>query len=496
MARCSAGDDTSTTSLDSAATALPTKKYRKVGKRNKETNGDESPAFVHKYVDPINEGDKSCHDDNRRSTYLPILRLNGYPASSGNRIRWGYSAAVKLIPYRRMKVWYLEDLKTPPRALAHEQEQVQEQESGAFAAVVAPAPPKGEASRPKDRPSNPREIPDDLAQMGYIPDDDLLEEEEDDDVSVSAEIERVIGDIDPAKREHLIEGMMLEIMQEFRDDKAEQEEEEERPEEGKGQGGGLDSLFEQFMMDEQMDDFIRARAMEWIDEAKESDEEDDDEEEGGDEDASASDEEDLTLKHSFLTEGDKLPVDMERKVTHPAAGPWQVTSERPNNPRPRPHPRPSGSANKDGRKPSTTKNKKKKKSPFKRRFKNSLQGEMAESKQRAKILRISDEISMQRSSSGSGSRIHAPQKKTTSGRGPPRRGTPASRGGSRGRIRGGGSTGGGRAGASSGSRLLSGGGGKVAPQAVKQPKKKKKGMFSMSSLKSELDENQYAHMLK
>ena len=184
--------------------------------------------------------------------------------------------------------------------------------------------------------------------------------------------------------------------------------------------GGSDEdesdFFVDLLTDENVDDFVQAQAVEWMDDAQKDDDDDDEDEEDefdkfledysssrlsdGEEDVGVNatgslspgrtnEDDELVFKHRFMDGGDDVDIDEDtadlkkpaveqrRKGSAPAASRVSSRSQRPARPTLPPRPVSSKRNLRDSSK-STSKKKKKKKSFAKRMFKISLQGEIDE----------------------------------------------------------------------------------------------------------------------
>mmetsp|Transcript_2775 Transcript_2775/g.8156 ORF Transcript_2775/g.8156 Transcript_2775/m.8156 type:complete len:840 (+) Transcript_2775:131-2650(+) len=194
-----------------------------------------------------------------------------------------------------------------------------------------------------------------------------------------------------------------------------------------GSGDGDESdFFVNLLTNENVDDFVQAQAVEWMDDAQKDDDEDDDEEDefdrfldnysssrlSDDEEgsgtnatssklSSSSTKEELVLKHRFLEGGDdttgdiavdqdaalKRPaIERRRKGSVPTASAIATRSQRPTRPTLPPR-QISSKRHLNDEKSKSTKKKKKKKSFAKRMFKISLQGEIDETKRKMEVRR-------------------------------------------------------------------------------------------------------------
>ena len=305
-------------------------------------------------------------------------------------------------------------------------------------------------------------------------DDDDDEEETDDNLAAGQRIEHSIQNMDTVQREKLVEAMMNDILKSMRAiEKRKREESEEQQEkndeegsttpksidteksvdqddapididpiegddkitpgnevkagieeEHSGSNGDESDFFVDMLTDENVDDFVQAQAVEWMDDAQKDDDDDDEEDDefdkflenysssrlsDGEEDSGTnatgsllpsrtSEDDELVFKHRFMLDGgDDVDVDEEttglkrsaverrRKGSAPTVSSISHRSQRPARPTLPPRQISSKKNLRDTSK--STLKKKKKKSFAKRMFKISLQGEIDETKRKMAMRR-------------------------------------------------------------------------------------------------------------
>ena len=307
-------------------------------------------------------------------------------------------------------------------------------------------------------------------------DDDDDDEETDGNLAAGQRIEHSIQNMDTVQREKLVEAMMNDILKSMRAiEKRRREESEERQEKNDEEGMSIDSdpkheeksvdeddvalvdpinedddktnpgnevkagteeehsgsnedesdFFVDLLTDENVDDFVQAQAVEWMDDAQKDDDDEDDDEgdefdeflesysssrlSDGEEDSGTNatgslspshtnEGDELVFKHRFMDGGDDVVIDKDtadlkkpaverrRKGSGPTA--YTISHRSQRTVRPTLPPRQiSSKRNLRDNSKSTSKNKKKKKSFAKRMFKISLQGEIDETKRKMEMRR-------------------------------------------------------------------------------------------------------------